>query len=79
MSDTYAEHVLDLRGVACPMNFVRIKLLIDKIPSGDSVKALLDEGEPLDSVQSSVSADGHEIISCQRQVEGYYAVVIRKV
>ena len=70
--------LLDLRGVACPMNFVKTKLFLDKLPAGDSVTVFLDEGEPVESVSSSISAEGHHIELCQMQEAGYFRVVIRK-
>lgn len=32
-----ADFELDLRGVACPMNFVKTRLFLDKIKEGDLV------------------------------------------
>ena len=69
---------LDLRGVACPLNFVKTKLLIDKLTAGDTVEALLDEGEPVESVCSSMQAEGHEIVTREKTSAGHYRVVIRK-
>jgi TusA-related sulfurtransferase len=72
------QHFLDLRGVACPMNFVKTKLYMDKMPPGESVTVLLDEGEPVESVSSSVSAEGHAVLEQARQTEGHFLVIIRK-
>lgn len=72
------QHFLDLRGVACPMNFVKTKLYMDKMPQGESVTVLMDEGEPVESVASSVTAEGHSILQNDLQIEGHYVVVIRK-
>ncbi len=55
------KHQLDLRGVACPMNFVKTRLFLDKIPSGDTVEVQLDNGEPVESVSASVTAEGHTV------------------
>ncbi len=52
---------LDLRGVPCPMNWVRAKLALEEIAPGDSLVVVLDEGEPLDSVPRSAREDGHEV------------------
>jgi TusA-related sulfurtransferase len=52
---------LDLRGVACPMNWVRTKLALERLAPGDSLLVRLDDGEPLDSVPRSASEDGHEV------------------
>jgi sulfite reductase (ferredoxin) len=73
------EHELDLRGVACPMNFVKTRLFLDKVAAGDVLNVLLDDGEPIESVSASVGAEGHLV---ERQVkcpEGHYLLSIRKV
>jgi TusA-related sulfurtransferase len=72
------DHFLDLRGVACPMNFVKTRLFLDKIESGKTLKLFLDDGEPVESVSSSVSAEGHEIVESTKMPAGYYLVLIRK-
>jgi TusA-related sulfurtransferase len=69
---------LDLRGVACPLNFVKTKLLIDKLNIGDSVEVLLDKGEPVESVCSSMQAEGHQLVSREETGDGHYRVLIRK-
>ncbi|CAN5203505.1 hypothetical protein BH11CYA1_BH11CYA1_32380 [soil metagenome] len=54
---------LDLRGVACPMNFVKTRLKLDKLSTGDLLEVFLDQGEPIESVTSSVLSEGHLIVS----------------
>jgi TusA-related sulfurtransferase len=77
MNDT--DKVLDLRGVACPMNFVKTKLYVEKLSAGEVVKVLLDAGEPFESVSVSMAEEGHDILSTSAEAEGYYCVLIRKV
>ena len=72
------EHQLDLRGVACPLNFVRTKLFLDKLQPGEVVSVLLDAGEPVESVSSSVAADGHLVETPRPLPGGYFCVSIRK-
>lgn len=69
---------LDLRGVACPMNFVKTKLFMDKMPAGAELQVLLDDGEPIESVSESITAEGHAIVERARQPEGHHRLVIRK-
>ena len=52
---------LDLRGVPCPMNWVRARLALEELPPGDTLVLTLDEGEPLESVPRSAREDGHEV------------------
>ena len=52
---------LDLTGVACPMNWVRTKLALERIEAGEALSVRLDTGEPLESVPASAREDGHEV------------------
>lgn len=74
-----AKFDLDLRGVACPMNFVKTRLFLDKIATGDVVDVLLDDGEPIESVSSSVDSEGHAIERRIKCDEGHHLLSIRKV
>lgn len=76
--DHQAEHQLDLRGIACPMNYVKTKLYLDKLAAGDIVTVLVDAGEPQESVCQSVAADGHQVTDCQAAPAGHFAITIRK-
>ncbi len=57
--------VLDLRGVACPINFVRTKLALENLDLGSSLKVILDKGEPLESVQKSILEEGQRLIKTE--------------
>ncbi len=73
-----AEFDLDLRGVVCPMNFVKTRLFLDKIQEGDLVRVLLDGGEPVESVSTSVEQDGHRIEAREEAQQGHFMLSIRK-
>ncbi|MCP4340835.1 MAG: sulfite reductase subunit beta (hemoprotein) [Desulfobulbaceae bacterium] len=79
MSQTKGDDELfkDLRGVVCPMNFVKTKVELSKINIGDRLRILLDDGEPIDNVPRSVKTEGHEILS-QEQDGDHWVVVIEK-
>jgi sulfite reductase (ferredoxin) len=53
---------LDLTGVACPMNWVRTKLALERMDAGEELSVRLDRGEPLDSVPRSAREDGHDVV-----------------
>lgn len=72
------DHLLDLRGVACPMNYVKTKLFLDKLGVSESMQVRLDEGEPVESVSASLAAEGHQILSIEKQTDGHFLVTIRK-
>ena len=61
----------DLRGVLCPMNFVKTKLELATMQSGDVLEIWLDDGKPIENVPGSVKLEGHEILSQTQHTDGY--------
>ena len=72
------DRLKDLRGVLCPMNFVKTKLELATMQSGEVLEILLDDGKPIENVPGSVRLEGHEILSQTQHSDGYWQVVIRK-
>ena len=68
----------DLRGVLCPMNFVRTKLELASLQSGDVLEILLDDGKPIENVPGSVRIEGHTVFSELQQPDGHWQVLIQK-
>lgn len=68
----------DFRGVACPMNFVKTKIELATMKSGDLLEILLDEGEPIENVPGSIKGEGHKVLD-QKKVDDYWMVTIEKV
>ena len=52
---------LDLRGVPCPLNWVKTRLALEDLPSGARLSVELDPGEPLESVPASARDEGHDV------------------
>lgn len=52
---------IDLRGVACPLNFVKTKLALEEMEAGDILAVILDEGEPILNVPRSLKEEGHTV------------------
>ncbi len=55
--------VYDLRGVACPMNYVKTKLKLEMMDNGEQLEVWLDAGEPIRNVPMSLRNDGHKILN----------------
>jgi sulfite reductase (ferredoxin) len=68
---------LDLTGTPCPLNYVKVKLALENLGSGDTIEVLLDEGEAMDNVPKSLENDGHHIINIKR-INGSYKIVVKK-
>lgn len=54
--------VYDLRGVACPLNYVKTKLKLEMMETGERLEVWLDAGEPIKNVPLSLKNDGHKIL-----------------
>jgi sulfite reductase (ferredoxin) len=52
----------DLRGVACPLNYVKTKLKLEMMEAGERLEVWLDAGEPIKNVPLSLRNDGHKIL-----------------
>ena len=72
-----AQSELDLRGVICPYNFVKTKLKLDTMQSGEVLAVILDDGEPVKNVPQSVENEGHTILN-QESLGTSHRVLIQK-
>ena len=73
--------VYDLRGVACPMNYVKTKLKLEMMDAGEKLEVWLDAGEPIKNVPMSLKNDGH-LVQLQEALEpeaAHYRILVEKV
>ncbi len=73
--------VYDLRGVACPMNFVKTKLKLEMMDAGEKLEVWLDAGEPIKNVPMSLKNEGHKVL-IQEALEpdaSHYRILVEKV
>ena len=73
--------VYDLRGVACPLNYVKTKLKLEMMDAGERLEVWLDAGEPIKNVPMSLKNDGH-LVLLQEALEpeaAHYRVLVEKV
>jgi sulfite reductase (ferredoxin) len=70
---------LDLKGVACPINYVKTKLKLEELDPGDLLEVILDDGEPIRNVPDSLRNDGQTILAKDKIDENHYRLLIQKV
>jgi TusA-related sulfurtransferase len=71
-----AKNLLDLRGTPCPINFIRSKLQLERMSTGELLEIWLDRGEPIEQVPNSLMMEGYTIEQTQEQ-EGFFALLVR--
>lgn len=76
--ESAGEVELDLRGVECPMNFVKAKLRLETMEIGDTLTIVLDEGEPVQNVPASFRNEGQEVLETVDLSDGHWQVMIKK-
>jgi sulfite reductase (ferredoxin) len=76
-TDEATNHTIDLRGVACPLNFVKAKLELEKMPVGEILEVLLDDGEPVRNAPASFAEQGQEVMEV-KNVGDHFCVKIRR-
>lgn len=77
MEELKIDKKLDLRGVICPTNFVKTKLKLEEMQSGQILEVLLDDGEPIRNVPGSVKEEGHKIIKVEK-LDNAFKLLIKK-
>ncbi len=69
--------VLDLRGVSCPLNYVKTRVALEKVEPGEWLEVWLDHGEPEENVPRSCEEDGYPIRAVPAG-EGYARLLVTR-
>ncbi len=59
------DHNLDITQEVCPLTFVKTKLLIERMSSGETAAIRIKGAEPLENVPRSVRETGHQVLSLE--------------
>lgn len=70
--------LLDLRGVVCPINFVKTKLKLEEMGKGQILEIVIDPGEPMANVPRSIKEEGHRIIKVEK-IDNHFRLLIEKM
>ncbi|MCF0223763.1 MAG: sulfurtransferase TusA family protein [Fibrobacter sp.] len=65
--------ILDLRGLPCPKNAVRSRLVMTGLPLGHTLNIMLDDGSAIENVPHALVADGHFVQ--KREKKGNYWIL----
>lgn len=69
---------LDITSEHCPMTFVKTKLELEKLESGDQLEVLLTKGEPLNNVPKSATEQGFKVREIVQVDDSTFRVLIEK-
>ncbi len=68
---------IDITKEICPMTFVKTKLKLETMSSGQVLEVTLREGEPLINVPRSVEQEGHKVLDIHREEGDVFKVLIK--
>ncbi len=69
---------LDLRGEVCPYTFVKTKLKLEELESGEELVAIYDHAPAVENVPRSLKNEGHSILSIEEVEDHLWKVKIKK-
>lgn len=76
MSKVHQE--LNLRGEVCPYTFVKSKLALEQLETGDVLRVIVDNPRSADDVPRSLAGEGNEVLEVIPLTGHEWAIVVRK-
>jgi TusA-related sulfurtransferase len=80
MSQTLPAHdkAIDITAETCPMTFVRTRLALDAMASGQVLLVRLKGADPLANVPRAAADQGHDPLELEEQGDGVWLLTIKK-
>jgi TusA-related sulfurtransferase len=72
------DKAIDITAETCPMTFVRTRLALDTLESGQILLVRLKGADPLANVPRAAADQGHDPLDLFEQDDGSWLLVIRK-
>ena len=74
---TGPDQTIDITGEVCPMTFVRTKLKLERMRTGEILSVRLRGEEPLRNVPRAAREEGHAILSIEPSGDGHVVTIRR--
>ena len=78
MPVTKIDSSINLRGVKCPINFVKIKLKLEGMQDGKILEIIIDDGEPVQNIPRAIKEEGHTIMKVEQLSDSSLSILIKK-
>ncbi|WP_426956036.1 sulfurtransferase TusA family protein [Muricoccus radiodurans] len=73
-----AARTLDITAETCPMTFVRTRLALDRMPSGDVLLVMTRGEEPRRNLPRTAQEQGHAVLRQEEGEDGITRLWLRK-
>ncbi len=78
MEEVRTDKAIDIRGLVCPMTFVKAKLAMEELGEGEVLKIVLDYEEASRSIPKSMEEHGHTVLMNEKVNDTDWVLKIRK-
>ena len=79
MAEEYkVDRRIDIRGDVCPYTFVKSKLAIEDIESGQVLEIIVDHAPAAEDVPRSLANEGHKVLEVKQIGQNEWKIAVRK-
>lgn len=78
MREFKVDAYVDITDVVCPVTFVKAKVALEEIESGQTLEIRLNDGEPIQNVPRSLKNEKHKVSSVEKNQDGTYTITVIK-
>ncbi len=71
------DHV-DITDVVCPVTFVKAKIAIEELETGQILSVHMNGGEPVQNVPRSMKEEGHKVLKLNKNDDGTFDLIVEK-
>lgn len=68
----------DLKGEVCPYTFVKSKLALEMLDSGQVLQVVVDNDESATNVPKSLTNEGNTVLGCQKLNDTDWMITVKK-
>ncbi len=77
-SDISADETFDLKGEICPYTFVKSKLMLEMMESGQILQVIVDNDESATNVPKSLTNEGNTVLGTEKINETDWMITVMK-
>lgn len=77
-ADVVADETFDLKGEMCPYTFVKSKLMLEMMESGQVLQVIVDNDESATNVPKSLTNEGNTVLGNERINDTDWMITVRK-
>ena len=77
MGEFRIDSELNLCGEVCPYTFVKSKLALEELDTGQILRITVDNSESASNVPKSLALEGHDVLDLDNSVRGVWKITVK--